>query len=83
MKLNTDNSANGSLGLARCRGVIRDDAGWRIVGFSKCIDITSSFVAELWGLREGLILCCNLNITSLEIELDAKEIGRASCRERV
>ncbi|KAK9985257.1 hypothetical protein SO802_030208 [Lithocarpus litseifolius] len=26
------------------------------------------------GLREGLILCCNFNITSHEIELDAKAI---------
>lgn len=34
--------------------------------------MTSSFAAELWGLREGLILCCNLNITSFEIELGAK-----------
>ena len=36
--------------------------------------MTSSFAAELWGLREGLLLCSNLNITSLEIELDAKSI---------
>ena len=34
--------------------------------------MTSSFAAELWGLREGLILCCNLNITSFEIEVGAK-----------
>ena len=74
MKLNTDGSANGTSGLAGCGGVIRNDEGQWIVGFSKCIGITSSFAAELWGLREGLILCCNLNISSLEIELDAKAI---------
>ena len=54
--------------------MIRDDAKRWILGFSKCIGITSSFAAELWGLREGLILSCNLNITFLEIELDAKAI---------
>ena len=31
-------------------------------------------MAELWGLRDGLILCCNLNITSIIVELDAKAI---------
>ena len=74
MKLNTDGSANGTSGLAGCGGVIRNDEGQWIVGFSKCIGITNSFAAELWGLREGFILCCNLNISFLEIELDAKAI---------
>ena len=75
MKLNNDGSANGNPGLAGCGGVIRDDSGQWIVGFSKCIGITNSFAAKLWGLREGLILCCNLNVSSLEIELDAKAIA--------
>ena len=74
MKLNTDDSANGNPSLAGCGGVIRDDSGQWIVGFSKCIGITSSFATELWGLKEGLISCCNLNITSLEMEFDAKVI---------
>ena len=29
-------------------------------------------MAELWGLRDGLILCCNLHLPSLIVELDAK-----------
>ena len=41
-------------------------------GFTKSIELTSSFVAELWGLRDGLMICCNLNISSLVVELDAK-----------
>ena len=47
MKLNTDGSANGNPGLAGCGGVIRDDSGQWIVGFSKCIGITNSFAAKL------------------------------------
>ena len=35
---------------------------------------TNSFMAELWGLRDGLILCCNLHLPSLVVELDAKAI---------
>ncbi|XP_065627117.1 uncharacterized protein LOC111989670 [Quercus suber] len=30
----------------------------------------SAFVAELWGLRDGLILCSNLNILCLIVEVD-------------
>ena len=70
--------------LAGYERVIRDDCGRWIKGFSKRIGITSSFVADLWGLREGhkaelwgllegLMLCCTLNISSL-VELDAKAI---------
>lgn len=64
MKLNTYGLANGNPSMAGCGGVIRDDAWQWILGFSKCIGIRSSFAAELWGLREGHILCYNLNITS-------------------
>ena len=42
--------------------------------FSKRIRITNSLVAELWGLRDGFMLCCSLNISSLVVELDAKSI---------
>lgn len=31
-------------------------------------------MAELWGLRDGLMMCSNLNIQSLIVELDAKAI---------
>ena len=31
-------------------------------------------MAELWGLHDGFIMCCNLNITSIIVELDAKAI---------
>ena len=74
MKLNIDGSVFGSLGVAGCGGVIRDDYGQWISGFTKRIGITNSFIAELWGLREGLIMCCDLNISSLIVELDARAV---------
>ena len=43
-----------------------------MAGFSRRIGFTSSFEAELCGLREGLTLCSNLNISALIVELDAK-----------
>ena len=47
---------------------------WAVAGFSKRIGVTSSFATKLWGLHEGLQLCCNLNISCLEVEMDAKAI---------
>ena len=41
---------------------------------NKIIGTTSSFVAEMWGLRDGLVLCKNLNIQCLVVELDASMI---------
>ena len=53
---------------------MRNEDGRWIAWFARRIGVTTSFVAELWGLREGLILCSNLNIHSLVIELDAKAV---------
>ena len=74
MKLNTDGPVVGSMGVAGCGGVARDDHGGWVAGFSRRIGLTNSFVAELWGLRDGLLMCWNLNIHSLIVELDAKAI---------
>ena len=36
--------------------------------------ITTSFMAEIWALRDGLLMCLNLDIIALEVELDAKVV---------
>ena len=73
-KLNTDGACSELYGLAGCGGVVRnEDCHWE-AGFSKRIRITSSFATEMCGLREGLKLCCNLNIRCLKVEMDAKSI---------
>lgn len=71
-KLNTDGASLGNPGVAGCGGVVRDESGNRMAGFARRIGITSSFKAELWGLRDGLTLCSNLNISALIVELDAE-----------
>ncbi|KAL0002935.1 hypothetical protein SO802_016716 [Lithocarpus litseifolius] len=68
------------MGLAGCGGVVRDSHGDWMCGFSRHIGITNSFVAELWGLRDGLLLCSNMNIPSLIVELDAKSIVEIFCK---
>ena len=71
-KLNTDGSVLSSVGQAGCGGVVRDDHGNWIAGFTRHIGATDSFAAELCGLRDGLSLCLSLNVTCLVVELDAK-----------
>ncbi len=73
-KLNTDGSAEGNPGPAGAGGVIRDHTGGWIKGFSRKIGVTNSLAAELWGLRDGLILAHQQKIKRIIIELDAKVV---------
>lgn len=74
-KLNTDGSAAGNPGVAGGGGVLRDDAGLWVKGFARQIGYTTSFLAELWALRDGLSMCLDLNINALEIDLDAEVVA--------
>lgn len=74
MKLNTDGSSLGNSGLASGGGVIRDWTSRWIVGFSRKIGIATSLMAELWAIRDGLMLCVDRNLVMVEIELDAKSV---------
>jgi hypothetical protein len=74
LKLNTDGSALGNPRPANAGGLIRDNNGKWIKGFSRVIGTTNSFAAELWGLRDGLELARKLDITKLIVEVDAKAV---------
>ena len=73
-KVNTDKSLSGSIGTIAGGGLIRDEFGNWVIGFSRKIGRTDSFVVELWALRYGLQLCCQLNACAILIELDAKSL---------
>ena len=74
-KLNTDGLSIGNSRRSGCGGAVRDEHGEWIAGLSRYIGTTSSFVAEMWGMRDGLVLCKNLNIQCLVVELDASDCG--------
>lgn len=74
IKLNTGGSSSGNPGPAGCGGVIRDENGVWVCGFSKKIGTTTSFMAELWAVRDGLSLCLQRNFPAVVLELDAKSI---------
>ncbi|KAL0007450.1 hypothetical protein SO802_008952 [Lithocarpus litseifolius] len=77
MKLNIDGASNAVLGLAGGGGLIRDEAGRWVVGFSRKLGKVNSFLAELWALRDGLLLCHQMNTTALIVEVDAKVVVEA------
>ncbi|GLT59818.1 hypothetical protein SLA2020_326160 [Shorea laevis] len=58
-------------GHASAGGLVRDSMGHWVQGFATHIGTTSSFMAELWGCREGLKLACQLGIDHLILEMDS------------
>lgn len=73
-KLNTDGASLGNPGKDGGGGLIRNCQGNWIKGFLRSMGFTTSVMAELWALRDGLYLAIQLGINFLEVELDAKVI---------
>ena len=73
-KLNTDGSALGNSGRAGEGRVIRDHSDHWIKGYSRALGTTNSFIAELWALRNGLIIAKDLGLNNLIVELDALSV---------
>ena len=57
IKLNTDGSSLGNPRLAGGGGVLRDEHGNRMTGFSRKIGITTSYLAKRWAVRNGFNIC--------------------------
>ncbi|KAK8497707.1 hypothetical protein V6N12_018825 [Hibiscus sabdariffa] len=73
-KLNTDETVNDVTGAASCRGVVCDDNGVWMIGFSKKIDICLTIKAKLRGLYEGLVTTWSIRIDKLVVESDCMEL---------
>ena len=69
-KLNTDGSSLSNPGMAGGGGLIRDDNRNWVKDFPCSIGVTTSVEVELWALGDGLILCVNLNLLAVEIEVE-------------
>lgn len=77
-KLNTDGLALGIPGLVGGRGIIKDCHGEWISGFARSIGFTTSYAAEFWTLRDGLILCLRLGLNAMEVEVEVDASSIAS-----
>ena len=69
-----DGTSMGNPGLAGGGGFLRDENSNWIGGFARKIGVASSFTAKLWALRDGLLLCRQMNAQAVAIELDARAI---------
>ena len=63
-------------------GLIRDELGNWVVGFTRKLGRMNSFTAEVWALRDGLLLCHQMNIPAIIVELDAKALVDAISNPR-
>ena len=74
VKLNTDGSAIGSMGCAGGGGVIRNHEGQWLRGYARLLGCSNSCIAELWALRDGLLLAIEIGLNNIIIEMDALSI---------
>jgi ribonuclease HI len=70
VRLNTDGACKEN-NIAGCGGIIRGNQGEWIGGFAKGIGDCSPFIAELWGVFEGLSLAWRLGFRKIELHIDS------------
>jgi ribonuclease HI len=75
VKLNTDGAFKDKK-IAGCGGVIRGTEGEWLGGFAKCVGFCSAFVAELWGVVEGLRYAYRLGFKQIELNIDSEAVVR-------
>lgn len=68
--LNTDGSWKADSGVVGCGGVIKNTNGACLGGFSKRLHVVSGFLAELWGVLEGLLFVAVSGHGVVELQLD-------------
>jgi len=70
VKINTDGACkDGS--IAGCGGLIRGSEGEWLAGFSKFLGKCNAFIAELWGVLEGLRCAKRMGFTAVELNVDS------------
>ena len=75
VKLNTD-GARKQNNKAGCGGVIRGGQGEWLGGFAKGVGDCSAFVAELWGMFEGLVYARRLGFVVVELNTDSVTVAQ-------
>ncbi|MCI24501.1 ribonuclease H protein, partial [Trifolium medium] len=70
VKVNTDGACKEGR-IAGCGGLIRGSDGEWLGGFAKFLGACSAYVAELWGVLEGLNLARRLGFRAVELHVDS------------
>jgi len=68
--LNTNGSVQGNLGFVRRGGVLWDSQGNWISGISKHIGFATNNIVELWAVRQGLLIVCELGYKFIDQQND-------------
>ncbi|KAL6194707.1 hypothetical protein ACLB2K_035784 [Fragaria x ananassa] len=71
IKLNVDGSLHKNTGIICVGGVLRNDRGEWLNGFSAKLGIGQVLEAELWGLLKGMEMAWQHGCNSLEVEVDS------------
>ncbi|KAL4355559.1 hypothetical protein GQ457_06G006150 [Hibiscus cannabinus] len=74
LRLNVDGFVSPNTGIATIGGLLRDNAGNFIFGFSKFIGCVNNLYAELWSLYIGLQLAWDYGIEYLRVQTDCKQV---------
>lgn len=77
LTLNTDGAARSNGSSSGCGGVLRNGQGVWLGGFSRRTGDASPYVAELWGVWEGLRLAWSMGFTNIELQVDSKAVVSA------
>jgi ribonuclease HI len=75
VSLNTD-GASKKQHLSGCGGIVRGSQGEWIGGFAKNVGSCNAFVAELWGVLEGLRFVQLLGFKKIELNIDSIAVVR-------
>jgi hypothetical protein len=75
--LNSDGAAKNSAQRAGCGAAIRNDRGIWVEGIVKGLGDTSAYMAELWGIYEGLRLALRRGLMKIELRTDSKVIAQS------
>jgi ribonuclease HI len=75
VSLNTD-GASKVQHLSGCGGIVRGSQGEWIGGFAKNVGSCNAFIAELWGVLEGLRFVQLLGFKKIELNIDSIAVVR-------
>jgi ribonuclease HI len=73
VSLNTDGASKAQQ-QSGCGGIVRGSQGEWIGGFAKYVGRCSAFIAELWGVLEGLRYVKRLGFNKIELNIDSEAV---------
>lgn len=70
-RLNSDGAVKGVHKVAGSGGVLRDDVGRWICGYARALGTCSAYIAELWGVLDGLLIARDRGFSKIDVQVDS------------